>query len=281
MYDHEEVPSHSRKRKATADVYDRGSSTDEDAAPSPTRRSNAEFRRTLPKPDSNRRSAGTLFLENEDLELDEGLEDDENSQDGDFTTAGTSDHSSSPMPNSPQNRSINLAVREPYLEAPVHLSRAHHLKRNPPKVTPKIHYSKRSMPEHDPENHEILRLRTIEKLQWSEIARLLNADRAAAGIPGLLTDAAVYGRFVRNGPRIAALEGKELDPKDYMHIRHKKLTRQEPEKFAQWTPAHDEALVHSLFQAEDELWKRVAELLEDKTGMPFDAQDCFKRYQLI
>ena len=41
--------------------------------------------------------------------------------------------------------------------------------------------NRKRMPEHDPENHEILRMRTEEKMAWADIAKVLNDKRTAMG----------------------------------------------------------------------------------------------------
>ena len=63
---------------------------------------------------------------------------------------------------------------------------------------------RKPLAEHDPENHAVKRLREAEHLSWAEIAARLNDARIAAGrVPGL-TDNAIYSRYARNAPRIAA-----------------------------------------------------------------------------
>lgn len=81
--------------------------------------------------------------------------------------------------------------------------------------------SGRKRVEDDPENVMILKLRTEHKMDWGAIANFLNEERLKRGEPQTMTQPAVYSRFVRNGPRIAASHGDaEFDPKDYMHLRH-------------------------------------------------------------
>jgi len=41
--------------------------------------------------------------------------------------------------------------------------------------------NRKRMPEHDPENHEILRMRTEERMAWADIAKELNDKRTAMG----------------------------------------------------------------------------------------------------
>jgi hypothetical protein len=75
--------------------------------------------------------------------------------------------------------------------------------------------------EDDPENALIKTLRQHHSMEWSAIANFLNEERLKRGEPANLTHPAVYSRFVRNAPRVAAKEGEVgFDPKDYMHLRH-------------------------------------------------------------
>ncbi|KAI9715830.1 MAG: hypothetical protein M1828_000571 [Chrysothrix sp. TS-e1954] len=73
----------------------------------------------------------------------------------------------------------------------------------------------------DPENHQIKYLRTVSRRPWADIARHLNEQRTEVGKEATYTEAAVYGRFVRNAPRIARQEGDtKFDPKDFMFLRN-------------------------------------------------------------
>lgn len=84
--------------------------------------------------------------------------------------------------------------------------------------------------EEDPENQLIKTLRQDHRMSWDAIASYLNEERLKRGEPGNLTTPAVYSRFVRNGPRIAAAMGEVgFDPKDYMHLRY---TNQHPSSSA-------------------------------------------------
>jgi hypothetical protein len=82
-------------------------------------------------------------------------------------------------------------------------------------------YAPRRHVEDDPENHLIKILRQDQSMGWDAIASHLNTLRLQRGEPGNLTAAAIYSRFVRNGPRVAAALGEvDFDPKDYMHLRN-------------------------------------------------------------
>ena len=60
----------------------------------------------------------------------------------------------------------------------------------------------------DPENQAIKRMRQDEQMGWEAIAEHLNKERLERGEPQTYTAAAVYSRFVRNAPRIAAAQGE-------------------------------------------------------------------------
>jgi len=67
-------------------------------------------------------------------------------------------------------------------DTPLHRSRAHEMKTalGALPFLPNAGNRKR-MPEHDPENHEILRMRTEERMAWADIAKILNDKRTAMG----------------------------------------------------------------------------------------------------
>jgi len=76
--------------------------------------------------------------------------------------------------------SIEKAVEDQH--KPLHRSRAHEMKTalGTLPFLPNAGNRKR-MPEHDPENHEILRMRTEERMAWADIAKILNDKRTAMG----------------------------------------------------------------------------------------------------
>jgi hypothetical protein len=76
--------------------------------------------------------------------------------------------------------SIEEAVEDQH--TPLHRSRAHEMKTalGALPFLPNAGNRKR-MPEHDPENHEILRMRTEERMAWADIAKILNDKRTAMG----------------------------------------------------------------------------------------------------
>lgn len=78
-----------------------------------------------------------------------------------------------------------------------------------------------STPTSDPVNHYILEARRDRLQSWAAIANGLNEYKSWYGLTMKdYTEAAVYGRFVRNGPRIANSRNEaDFNPKDYMHFK--------------------------------------------------------------
>ena len=82
--------------------------------------------------------------------------------------------------------------------------------------------------EREAENLEIARLRVEELLEWPEIVDRMNNWRRVHGGEPSFTDAAVYGRFKRNGPGLYLKhKGKSFNPANYMHLKHHKDRMQE------------------------------------------------------
>lgn len=141
------------------------------------------------------------------------------------------------------------------------------------------HTGLKNLPDPDSENAQIALLRS-QSHSWSTIASTLNNARITAGLPPTLTPTSVYARHVRGPPKVALLKGQpEFDPKAFMHIRPKKRTAGEPIKRQRFEGGQDELLVRCYVECQEAFWSRVAELLEDKSGMPFTAEDCYQRWE--
>ncbi|KAL9057112.1 MAG: hypothetical protein Q9162_002546 [Coniocarpon cinnabarinum] len=70
-------------------------------------------------------------------------------------------------------------------------------------------------------NFLIARLRVYEGWDWSQIAKKCNDAKPTTNGAKRLTDAAVYGRFKRNGSRLFVEHGlPPFDPSLYMHVKH-------------------------------------------------------------
>lgn len=156
---------------------------------------------------------------------------------------------------------------------------------------------KRLQAAHDPENHDIKTLRAKHHLSWAEIARVLNSERVKNGGVPNLSEAGVYGRFVRNAPRIAAQDGdNDFDVKDYMHLKETKTLDggygpgtggqtggggMPSIKKVTWTKRFDEMLVETCMEVKKSYWIEVAEMMTRKTGRKFDSGACAERFGLL
>lgn len=81
--------------------------------------------------------------------------------------------------------------------------------------------------EEDPDNQAIKIMRQEHNMSWEAIVADLNRKRLERGEPQTWTSAAVYSRFVRNAPRIAAAQGEYgFRPQDcelYQHLLFKNI----------------------------------------------------------
>lgn len=171
---------------------------------------------------------------------------------------------------------------------PTHkMNEAQALKAMLPAASSTIPYlSKASRPrrnpvEQDPENHEIKRLRMEERLSWSAIAQILNDERIKHGGEPTHTDASVYSRFVRNGPRIAQMQGETLNPKEWMHLKDEKNCKDTGGKKTKWDEQDKIFLVEAFGEVQQGFWEMVAQGLEEKSGKKFEAKDCAEMYVRI
>lgn len=164
-------------------------------------------------------------------------------------------------------------------------SRARKLKSklNMPPGTPGVS-TRKKLPEHDPENHEIKHMRQIQHMSWSEIARQLNEKRVQNGRAATLTEAAVYGRFVRNGKRIAEATGEDFNPSDYMHLKHPKpaaKSARSAEATPKFSEEMDELLVRAVDVTRKRFWKHVADELQVTGGTYYSEAVLQKRFNTI
>ncbi|KAL5430160.1 hypothetical protein PMIN07_010265 [Paraphaeosphaeria minitans] len=88
-------------------------------------------------------------------------------------------------------------------------------------LAPKPKHVRARTVEEDPDNQAIKVMRQEHSMTWDAIVTELNKKRLERGEPRTWTSAAVYSRFVRNAPRIAAAKGEYgFRPQDYMHLRN-------------------------------------------------------------
>lgn len=137
----------------------------------------------------------------------------------------------------------------------------------------------RVLAESDPENQEIVRLHQDENLNWSEIAKILNQKRITVGKEPRLSANAIYSRYSRNAPRIAAAKGEIWDPEPAATGSRKKTKVDEP--ITGFDDAEDELLVKSLYEIEQETWELVRKRIVEKGGRDHTAEMCARRYYFL
>jgi hypothetical protein len=168
---------------------------------------------------------------------------------------------------------------------PIIASKAHNMKVQlgaAPHI-PLVSSRKRVLPEHDPENHEIKRLRCDEKMSWGSIAEHMNKYRIERGKSPIFTEAAVYSRYVRSGPRIARIIGEEFSSQGHKNLRDGPNFRRvkRVSSTANFPPHHDEMLVEAYEEAQAAFWETVAELLAKKSGKMYSKTDCAMRFNQL
>ncbi|KAJ4289111.1 hypothetical protein N0V90_011453 [Kalmusia sp. IMI 367209] len=183
-------------------------------------------------------------------------------------------------------------------------------------LQPKTMRPRNRQVEEDPENQAIKKMRQDDGMGWDAIASYLNEERLKRGEPAILTTAAVYSRFVRNAPRIAAAHGEiGFDPKDsniagavnnpsgYSYgagggrkrvrndekaaedlannLRQKcNPTLSEQAKMLEKVDV-TEQLMAAVASVEKDFWGHVANALEKETGKWFDARALESRFHSI
>lgn len=168
----------------------------------------------------------------------------------------------------------------------------------------------RALAEFDPENQEIVRLRQTEQLNWSQIAKRLNKQRIAAGKEPRLTANAIYSRYTRNAPRIAAAKGENWqhakgaaagDPRSQSSSSssNRKKTKTsavvnsddgddddddgggDMTAITGFDDAEDELLVMARHEIEEETWELVRKRVLEKGGRDHSAEMCATRYYFL
>lgn len=135
----------------------------------------------------------------------------------------------------------------------------------------------------DPENQKIYLLRQEENLDFDEIASIINTDRISAGRVGMITSAAVYNRYKRNGPLIAMYRGEVFKPckLDEEHGTLRELHRAQQAAPSGFDEEEDRLLVKAVTEVKQEYWKLVSERLEALGGRKHTRKDCADRFARI
>lgn len=119
-------------------------------------------------------------------------------------------------------------------------------------------------------------------MEFDAIARVLNEQRVKKGSSPHLTSNAIYSRYKRNGPLIAASEGRHFTPTS----KDKKPNGQGI-KFKETTPIsgfdaeQDELLVKAYSDIEGRKWELVAARLNELGGKLHEPVMCARRYECI
>lgn len=139
------------------------------------------------------------------------------------------------------------------------------------------------MGEQDPENREIYRLRQECHLEFHEIANLLSRKRAKNGGKTKMSSNAVYSRYKRNGPLIAAADGKDFEAidKDRRKSNGKEIAFAKPVRVVGFNEQEDHLLVRAVKDIKDKHWELVAKRLHDLGGAVHDPEMCAMRYDRI
>ena len=166
--------------------------------------------------------------------------------------------------------------------APPPIKSASQLKRSYSEAQGRAPSGKRLTGENDPENREILRLRQEEHREFDDIANILNRKRVKTGVAPNLTANAIYSRYKRNGPLIAASDGIEFVPTDLdkksngSSISFKKVT-----PIVGFNPREDQLLVRAVADVEAKKWELVAARLEEIGGKRHDPDMCALRFNRL
>lgn len=153
------------------------------------------------------------------------------------------------------------------------------LKRTYNKALGKTSNGRRLTGENDPENIEILRLRQVENMDFENIAVTMNKKRAMNGLAPNLTPNAVYSRYKRNGPLIAAANGQEFMPT----VKDKKaggscIPFKKVLPIIGWNAVEDELLCKAYREVTEKFWTQVSDHVVELGGKEHTAEMCALRF---
>lgn len=165
----------------------------------------------------------------------------------------------------------------------------------------------------DPDNIKIYHLRIDDFLSFEAIGNIMRDQYDSLNMTRKsdFSIAAVYGRFVRNAPRIAEGLGKSFTRAEYLYffedpeknklkqrngrvataklaalgtdmVACDVLSAQELEEAIQdFTPEDDDQLKIIFEDVSAELWTKIADQMEDATGKLFEAQVVAERFAML
>lgn len=138
--------------------------------------------------------------------------------------------------------------------------------------------SKKAKGDLDPENRSIYKLRQ-NNMSFDTIAKKINDKRTALGKVADLTANAVYGRYKRNGPSIAAAQGEKFQQSQLDKSQGTLATLADAgEEVKNFDAEDDLLLVQAYNDVKDGMWALVSQRIKQIGGKHFEAKDCAARY---
>lgn len=134
--------------------------------------------------------------------------------------------------------------------------------------------------EHDPENREIKRLRQDQNLGFDDIANELNQKRVSVGTAPDLTANAVYSRYKRNAPLIAAMDGEDFQPTE-LDKKHASIKFKKAPTITGFDAIEDELLVKAHNKIQEDMWSLVSERIMAMGGKYHDPAMCAGRFKSL
>lgn len=131
----------------------------------------------------------------------------------------------------------------------------------------------------DPENIRIVNMKETQGLSFAKIAEALNETRIQEGRKPSMTACGVTSRYNRTAPLLFASQGKTFVPLSKRKGKvdaHGTRTGQPA-----WTPDLDLLLVEKFKEFEQSRWSTIAQMMEDATGLPFNAQSVARRHTML
>ncbi|KAF2136122.1 uncharacterized protein K452DRAFT_342059 [Aplosporella prunicola CBS 121167] len=155
-----------------------------------------------------------------------------------------------------------------------------------------ISAGRKNSPAKNEENIMIKDLRQNERLSWDEIAKQLNERRVANGQQTGLTAASVYGRFVRNAPLIAEMNGEnDFDVQDHMHLQEHRKRAKHAGPAVDRDPAErpmpifseedDRKLCLAVQHVDNDRWNAIAAEFKKSGGFAITPYQAAKRFKMI
>jgi hypothetical protein len=138
---------------------------------------------------------------------------------------------------------------------------------------------KRGYGANDPENIQIVNLKETKGYTFSKIAEILNDQRIQAGNKPSMTACGVTSRYNRTAPLLFAAQGKDFVP--LSKRRGRRDAHGNPTGKPAWTPDLDVLLVEKVKEFEESRWHTIAQLMQEVTGLPFDADSVARRHTML